>query len=266
MPELPDIDVFSRYLESTALYLVIEQVEISDERIIKDIEPKDFIENVKGKEFTSVRRHGKYLFVRTNSPHTLMFHFGMTGRFTYQPNSEEAPEYEKVGFVLSNDYRLSFLNKRMLGQVMIIEDEDQFLQDKEIGPDALSDEMSWEYFEEQMDGKRGMVKSALMNQKILAGLGNEFSDEILYQLKWYPKIKVTDLDKKQREDLFEMINKTLKQGINSNMEHSLMPVNFLIPHRSGDRVCPRCETKLERVKVSGRNSTFCPSCQTTGKG
>jgi formamidopyrimidine-DNA glycosylase len=265
MPELPDIDVFSRYIDSTSLYLVIEQVEISDERIIKDIDPGDFMQKVKGKEFTSVRRHGKYLFVRLNSPNILMFHFGMTGTFKYLSNSEEPPEYEKVGFVLSNGYRLSFMNKRMLGQVKIIDDESKFLQEKEIGPDALSEEMNWDYFKDQMDGKRGMVKSALMNQKILAGIGNEFSDEILFQLKWYPKIKVTDLDESELQDLYELVKKTLKQGVKSNMEYSLMPGDFMIPQRSTDRKCPRCNSDLERVKVSGRNSTHCPSCQRRGR-
>lgn len=265
MPELPDIEMYSRYLDSTALYLVIEEVVVEDERIIKDSEPSDFAETLTKKEFTGVTRHGKYMFVSLNAPETLMFHLGMSGKFMYQPNSVAPPEYEKVAFILSNGYRLSFMNMRMLGQVRLIEDRQTYLEEKEIGPDALSDEMDWNYFSNVMKGKRGMVKSALMNQKIMSGIGNEFSDEILFQLTWFPKIKVNELEEDDLEALFEVTKKTLKQGINSNMEYELMPRDFLLPHRNNDRTCPRCETELERIKVSGRNATYCPNCQTKGK-
>jgi formamidopyrimidine-DNA glycosylase len=264
MPELPDIEIYRRYLDSTALYHVIEEVVVEDERIIKDIDPADFAASLTQKELTGVHRHGKYLFISLDAPNTLMFHLGMSGKFSYRSNAEEPPEYEKVAFILSNDYRLSFMNKRMLGQVRLIEDRQAYLEENEIGPDALSDEMDWSYFSDKMDGKRGMVKSALMNQQIISGVGNEFSDEILFQLNWFPKIKVNQLDKNDLEALFEMTKKTLRQGVNSNMEYKLMPGDFLIPHRNNDRICPRCETELERIKVSGRNSTYCPSCQTKG--
>ncbi len=262
MPELPDIEVYTRYLDSTALYLVIEQVEINDDRIIKDIDPKDFAETLKGKEFTGIRRHGKYLFVTLNAPKTLMFHLGMSGRFSYQSNGEERPEYEKAAFVFSNGYRLSFMNKRMLGQVRLIDSIEAYLEENDIGPDALSDQMDWEYFKEQLEGRRGMVKSALMNQEIMSGIGNEISDEVLFQLKWFPKIKVKALNEEELRALFDMTKKTLTQAVKSNMEYELMPANFLIPERNNSRQCPRCDTGLERVKVSGRNATYCPNCQT----
>ena len=260
MPELPDIDVFSRYIDSTALYLVIEQVEISDERIIKDIEPADFMEKVKGKEFTSVRRHGKYLFVRLNSPDILMFHFGMTGFFDYSED-DSPPRHTRMELQFEDDMHLAFVCRRLLGKVGWTKNPRDYIRKHDLGPDALSDHWNLNNFGKLFEGSNATVKSALMKQQSISGIGNVYSDEMLYQARIAPGKKASELDKDEIRALHKSMLHVLKTAIDRQADPEQVPESWLLPRRKEGESCPSCEGNIEKTKISGRSSYFCPGCQ-----
>ncbi|MFN4761786.1 Fpg/Nei family DNA glycosylase [Gillisia sp. Q332] len=196
MPELPDVEVFRRYFNTTALNKKVVNVDVPDEEILENMSSRSFQMRMKGEIFQATHRHGKYLFIELDREETLMMHFGMTGSLKYYQNGDEKPDFSRVIFNLNNGYKLSFVCPRKLGKIGLIEDEADFIEEHELGPDPYSDDFKWEEFKEIISEKRGNIKTTLMDQKVLAGIGNVYSDEILYHSKIYPFTKIDELSKR----------------------------------------------------------------------
>ncbi len=186
MPELPDVEVFRQYFNATALNKKVVDVIVPNEDILENMSSRSFQMRMKGETFQATHRHGKYLFIELDREETLMMHFGMTGSFKYYKNEDEKPEYSRIIFNLNNGYKLSYVCPRKLGEIALIEDEADFIEEHELGPDPYSNDFKWEEFQGIMSGKHGSIKTTLMDQHILAGIGNVYSDEILYHSKIYP--------------------------------------------------------------------------------
>src|SRR6266702_3349296 len=137
MPELPDVETFKRYLDATSLYQRIADVEMRSAYVLKGISGKELARRLKGRRFESTRRHGKHLFARTDGGTWLRLHFGMTGSLRYFKGEEKVPPHTRVLFVFAKDYRLAFDDQRKFGQVGLLEDVDEFLRKRALGPDAL---------------------------------------------------------------------------------------------------------------------------------
>ncbi|MBD3274123.1 MAG: DNA-(apurinic or apyrimidinic site) lyase, partial [Candidatus Marinimicrobia bacterium] len=185
MPELPDVEVFRQYLDSTALYQKVSGVEIRKERLLEDISPGDFKKAVEGSEFSASHRHGKHLFAQLNSGSAVVLHFGMTGKLKYYKEPADEPDHARVVFHFDNGYQLGYDNMRMLGKVALTEDIDDYIARQDLGPDA--GRIRIEEFKDLLASKRGMIKSAFMDQSLMAGMGNIFSDETLFQAGIHPK-------------------------------------------------------------------------------
>ncbi len=259
MPELPDVEVFKKYLDSTALKKTIKKVEIKNNKILEKTTEKKFIKNVTGKKFTDSKRHGKYLFVSLNDDFWIMMHFGMTGFLKYFKNPEDEPSHSRILFSLDNNYFLSYDCQRLLGKVKLVEDLDKYIEEKKLGPDAL--DLTFETFKNIFENKRGGVKSAFMNQKNIAGIGNIYSDEILFQTGIHPKSKVKKLKEETLENLYKNMKKVLKTAVDSNADPDDFPDDFVIPHRNKNDKCPIDGTKLKKIKVNNRGTYFCPKHQ-----
>ncbi len=262
MPELPDVEVFRRYLESNALDQEIKDVEVRGaERILKKTSPEGLKSRLVGRKFYFTRRHGKHLFAGLTSDGWVMMHFGMTGFLKYFKNEEEAPGHIRVLYKFTNGYKLAYDCQRKLGQLQLVNNTDNFVKKKGLGPDAMSVELDFESFKESLKGSRAMIKSALMNQELIAGIGNIYSDEILFKTGIHPKLRAKDLSKEELRKVFSAIPVILDEAIESEVDLERMPSNFLITHRKEGGECPKCGGEIEKIKVSGRSSYVCPVCQ-----
>ena len=142
MPELPEVETFKRYLDSTSLHQRITNVEVRDAYVLKHISARGLARRLKGRRFESSHRHGKHLFVRSGDELWLRLHFGMTGWLQYLKRDEETPNTARVLFRFANNRRLAFDDQRKFGEIELIQELDEFLQTRGIGPDALEISLS----------------------------------------------------------------------------------------------------------------------------
>ena len=261
MPELPDVEVFRSYFNSTALNKKVADVDVQDDEILENMSSRSFQMRMKGETFQATHRHGKYLFIELDREETLMMHFGMTGSLKYYKNEDEKPDYSRVIFNLSNGYKLSFVCPRKLGKIGLVEDEADFIEDNKLGPDAYSDDFKWEEFKEVMSGKRGSIKTTLMDQKVLAGIGNVYSDEILFHSGIYPFTEIKELNEEELKTIFKKMKMVFEKAIKAEVKEDKFPKNFLLLKRGEDEECPVCGGRIKREKYSGRSSYYCESHQ-----
>jgi formamidopyrimidine-DNA glycosylase len=121
--------------------------------------------------------------------------------------------------------------------------------------------MSFEEFQSAINRRTAIMKSALLNQDIVSGIGNIYSDEILFKAKIHPKRKINTLNEDDLEKLFKSIKDVLEYGIKHEGELDTYSNSFLIPHRNKEEHCPECGTIIERYEISGRHGFYCPKCQ-----
>jgi len=256
-PELSEVETFKNYFDTTSLNQKIKNVVVRDNRILK-IQESSFKKILISNTFYSTLRHGKYLFAKLNSGF-IVFHFGMSGDLKYFKDIEEEPTHSRILFEFINGNFLSYISMRMFGRVNIIDNVEDFVKERKLGPDAYL--MNFKEFKETLHKRTAIAKSALMNQSIIAGIGNIYSDEILFHAKIHPKTKVNEIPESKLKDIFESIKKVLKVGIEKKGILSTYPNDFIIPHRKQGELCPQCDGNIERLVVSQRHGFFCPNCQ-----
>jgi formamidopyrimidine-DNA glycosylase len=264
MPELPDVEVFRRYMESTSLHQRIQTVEVLDAALLDGVTPGDLREALEGAALEEAVRRGKHLMARISSGKWLCLHFGMTGFLKYYLKNENEPGHDRVRLSFENGHHLAYDCQRKLGRVGLAESPEHLASDEDLGPDALAPELTRDDFARMLQGKRGTLKSALMNQELLAGIGNVYSDEILFQLGLHPKAKLEDLDEAALGRVYETMRSVLAEAADHGADPPKLPDGMLTARRNIDDVCPRCGGGLDKVKVSGRNAVFCPACQAKG--
>src|SRR5438046_42848 len=211
MPELPDVETFKRYFDSTSLHQRINDVEVGNAYSLKDISARELARRLKGRRFESTRRHGKHLFVRADGKLWLRLHFGMTGSLEYFKDDRQAPRHARVLFVFANRHRLAFDDQRKFGQIGLLKDVDEFLKKRALGPDALDVDLA--KFRKVLGKRRGALKSILMNQKLIAGIGNIYADEILFRSRVHPATEIFGLNDKSLTNLFRATRYVLEIAI-----------------------------------------------------
>jgi formamidopyrimidine-DNA glycosylase len=265
MPELPDVELYRRYLDEHALGRTIARVAVNDARILGELAASAFVARLSGNRFEESRRHGKHLLVRLRRDGWLTLHFGMTGGLVHFRDAADDPPYDRVRFDFAGGDHLAYVNRRMLGRVGLAADADAFIRDEQLGPDALDPAFDLPAFARALRGRRRDVKSVLMDQALIAGIGNIYADEILFQARLHPKAPVTSLGERERALLFEQIKAVLTTAIDcgAGAEQLLerLPDDYLLPQREKDGKCPRCGAKIATLKAAGRTAYFCPRCQ-----
>jgi formamidopyrimidine-DNA glycosylase len=264
MPELPDLEVFKRYVDSTSLHQNIETIEVKDGRVLGGVSAGELRRGLEGRKFASTRRHGKHLFVELDDGPWLLLHFGMTGDLKYYKDANEEPPHARVMIYFGNGYHLAFDDQRLFGKVDLIEDPDHFIEEHKLGPDPL--DLDFPAFRERLEGRRGEIKATLMNQRIFAGIGNIYSDEILFQVRLHPRTSVGRLDGDAFHDLHEQIQRVLHAAIERGASPQGLPDSFLLPHRREGAECPRGNGNIQKTKAAGRTAYYCPACQPTLAG
>jgi formamidopyrimidine-DNA glycosylase len=262
MPELAEVETFKRYMEATSLHQRIVRVEVGSADLLTDVSAEDFSRRLKGRCFQSTRRHGKHLFVRADSV-WLRLHFGMTGSLRYFKGEQKTPPHTRVLIVFEKDYRLAFDDQRKFGEVGLTEDVDEYVRRRALGPDALA--LDFEQFRKIIAKHRGAVKATLMDQRVIAGIGNIYADEILFQARVHPATKGARLGEKRLKRLFHAMRHVLKKAVECRADESRMPTSWLFSHRGEGGKCPRCGHKLRSSKIGGRTAWFCPHHQSRSR-
>jgi formamidopyrimidine-DNA glycosylase len=269
MPELPEVETFKRYLDSTSLHQRIANVEVQDSYVLKHVSARELKRRLKGRCFENSQRHGKHLFVRAGddapSPRLLRaslwlrLHFGMTGSLEYLKPEDIAPKTARVIFCFANSCRLAFDDQRKFGEIELIEDVEEFLRTRALGPDAL--EVSFSQFNAILGKNRGAVKAILLNQQLIAGIGNLYADEILFRARLHPATNATRLSDKDLTRLFRATRYVLVKAIALKTDFNRLPKSWLLKRRGNQGKCPRCGRALKSATIGGRTSWFCVHCQ-----
>jgi formamidopyrimidine-DNA glycosylase len=258
MPELPEVETFRRYIDATSLHQRIVRVEVQSADLLKDVSARRLSRRLKGRCFESTRRHGKHVFARADEA-WLRLHFGMTGSLRYFKGEDKAPPHTRVLFVFDKEYRLAFEDQRKFGEIGLVDDADEFLKRRELGPDAL--DVAFSEFKQTIGKHHGALKSTLLNQRVIAGIGNIYADEILFQARIHPATKTARLGDKALKRLFGTMRRVLEKAIECQANGNEMPRSWLVLHREKGGKCPRCGRELKSSKIGGRTAWFCPNDQ-----
>lgn len=258
MPELPEVESFRKYVADTSLRQRIEKVQLKTNGMLLDTTDKALKDVLEGNVFEDTFRHGKFLFIKLKSKESLMLHFGMTGDVEYS-KSQELPKSYVIIFQFKNGSQLVFSDPRKLGKVSLIKDVEAFIQKRKYGKDAL--EITKEEFLKRFSKKRTPIKVSLMDQKTIAGVGNEYSDEILFQCRIHPGSSTVKLSLKQLLQIYSSMKSILKTAVKKNADRAKLKKYFFLDNRKAGLICPRCKGKTEWKTIGGRSSYFCPSCQ-----
>ena len=259
MPELPEVEIYRRRFEECALRRRIERLEVTDDRILHQTSVAALRAGLEGRRFTATRRHGKHLFARADGGSWLYLHFGMTGDLHC---GTDVPRFARLVIRFPRRHLLAFEDMRLFGRVGLVDDPDEFIEDKRLGVDPFDTTFGFEVFEQRLSGRRGSIKALLMNQSVVAGLGNLWVDETLFQAGIDPRAAVERLSLPSRRRIFEAVRRILRTAIERQQKGLAMPRTYLIVHRELDVLCPRCgRDGLRRTVVAGRTTYFCPAHQ-----
>ena len=264
MPELPEVEIF-RQVADSCRGRAINHASIADPGILEGIPAQDLERLLKGEYLRSSRRHGKHLFLELSGAGTLAMHFGMNGSLKLVSESEPGPSYARLQLYFEKGDRLVYVNPRRLGRVSLAENAEAFIAETDLGPDVLDAAFNSHAFEAILASSKRDIKSVLMDQALMAGIGNIYSDEILFQARVFPGTAANQLKGKRATELFRAMRKTLQSAINSGAgsEQGVerLPKGFLLTQRHPGGLCPRCGALLETVKHGGRTGYYCHRCQ-----
>jgi formamidopyrimidine-DNA glycosylase len=186
----------------------------------------------------------------------------MTGELRYFKATDTEPEHTRLRIHFANGAHLAYDCQRKLGEIDLAGDFESFIDDHDLGPDALGIDL--DTFRERLQAHSAAIKSTLMNQDVIAGIGNVYSDEILYQAGIHPKTRADRLSDKTLNQLHRVTQRVLRTAIRHRGEPEKLPRSYMLRHRERGADCPRCGGTIERITVSGRHGLYCPKCQSKG--
>ena len=259
MPELPEVAAFKKYFDGTSLKKKILDLEINDSRILK-VPSENFAETIKGQSFGSSQRIGKYFFANLSQTGVVVFHFGMTGSFHYYKDPEDQPKYAQVIFAFDNSFKLAYISRRKLGWLDIADSVQEYVQKIKLGEDALS--IGFEDFYNKINRGKSFIKPRLMDQKLMAGVGNWIADEILYQSKIHPESLIQKLTNADFEVMYQKMQEVLKTAVKLDAVQENYPEHYLVHNRHTGGKCYHTGEELVKIEVGGRGTFYSPHWQT----
>ncbi|MEU6578587.1 DNA-formamidopyrimidine glycosylase family protein [Streptomyces sp. NPDC046805] len=259
MPELPDVEGFRHVLDSCGRGRRVRRVDVRDAGVLRGVTAKRLRREVEGRRFGRPHRHGKLLLAPLGDGPVLVWHFGMTGALLAASVDDPFDAHDRVVVTLDDERQLRYRDQRKLQGIRLArtpEAVERILA--RLGPDAL--DMGRGQFLELLAGRRGAVKGVLMDQSLIAGLGNLLSDEILWRAGVAPARPARDLSAAEARHVFTAMRRVLASA---NRAARVPPRRtWLTGHRDDDvAACPRCGGRLRSRRVSGRRSVWCPHCQ-----
>lgn len=256
MPELPDVEGFRRVLSDHAVGRRIRRVDVLDDDVLRDVTVDILQRALRGRTFDQPWRHGKYLVVPVaGSYKAVLLHFGMTGSLHWTTSRHR---HDRVVFGFG-DNELAYRDMRKLHGLRLARGQNDVRRVlAELGPDAA--DLSADELRDQLTGLRRQVKPALVDQSIIAGLGNLLADEILWRARIHPRRSCAQLEPADLARLHARMRTVLRQSIPAGR---VPPRKAWLTGRRDEKSgsCPRCGTTLAHGRVGGRGTTWCPHCQ-----
>ncbi|MCD6360823.1 MAG: bifunctional DNA-formamidopyrimidine glycosylase/DNA-(apurinic or apyrimidinic site) lyase [Armatimonadetes bacterium] len=275
MPELPEVETVRRDLRKSVVGRTIQSVEIGRDDILCECEPDDFAGILPGRVITAVERIGKNLILRLSGGPALVVHLGMTGQFYTLARGEPRPDHVHVVLELSGDLMLVYRDTRRFGHLELVADGDvsHCTSLRNVGLDARSRSFTAKRLAGLLAGRTALVKSALLNQKLVAGLGNIYVCEAMHRAGVHPETRCHELSKAQIAALHRAIKDVLDEAIAAEgttisdyVTGAGVPGGFqrrLRVYGREGKACRRrgCRATIERIVQSNRSTFFCPECQ-----
>jgi formamidopyrimidine-DNA glycosylase len=267
VPELPEVETIRAELAPRLAGRTLARVEILDPRLTRPIDLFEVAEELEGDRIVAVERRGKYLVLRLESGLAVLVHLRMTGGFHWEPTTHERAVVE-----LDDGTRLVYRDVRRFGTWLVLEDTavEPYLAAKN-GPEPLGPRFTAEWLGAQLGRRRAPLKAVLLDQRVVAGLGNIYADEALWRARLNPLRAAASLSDDEVRRVHRAVRDALRAGIarqGSTLRDYARPDGstgsmqdeFRVYGRDG-LPCPRCRTPIAKARVGGRGSWFCPRCQ-----
>ena len=272
MPELPEVDQVRKTLAPHVVGKKIKTVEIRLPRLIQYPSAQEFAEKLAGKTIQSIERRGKYLRLNVGKDIYILVHLRMTGALLAVAKDAPEPDYAKIKFELTGPENLWFTDIRTFGTLYLIDHNDKRIEGyATLGPEPVGTGLTAGYLEKACAKKIGAIKAVILDQKIVAGLGNIYADEALFAAGIMPTRQANNLTKEEYARLVKAMKKVIAQGIKNHGTtfrnyqdaegHKGDNVRYLMVYSRKGEPCKVCGTTLEQIKVAGRGSVYCPHCQ-----
>jgi formamidopyrimidine-DNA glycosylase len=258
MPELPEVELVRRQIFPRSIGRRFIAINVRDERILDGISPSELSRKIIGHEVVDISRRGKQLMVILDDGSVLAIHLGMTGELEIVSKWREG-RYLRAWFEMDDDEILMFHDQRKFGGIGMYPSIEGLLILKGLGPDALTIRSS-DLSRRVRDHHRA-IKAVLLDQKVLAGIGNLYSDEVLFQCGIHPEARSDQIDERRLVCLHRALRRVLKRSISVGSDFSQLPFGYLLRHRSPGGMYPKCGTIWANVRSNGRTAYFCPMCQ-----
>ncbi len=268
MPEVPDLEAIRKFFNKNIVGTTVQEVELNIPIVVR-IPREDFVCLLTENTFGEVQRHGKFLLFTLASGHILVVNPMLTGRFSYveQPARKQA----RTCFVLklANGHELRYADQRVMGRIYVVEagQLSTVPQFAEIGPDILSPELTESVFRERIRRYTGQIKSILVNHKFVGGIGNAYSDEILWEAGIHPYRKRTQLSDQEIGKLYLASGTVLRWAeeivaakMTENLDYAEWRDHLKV-HRRDGLDCQRCGAKISEITAGNRITSFCRHCQ-----
>jgi formamidopyrimidine-DNA glycosylase len=274
LPELPEVETIRRQLAPVAEGNVIEQVEVTDARWVAPASVRAFEKKLTGRRLIKLGRRGKYFVAELDDGSALVMHLRMTGNLLYIPEGDAVPESHLRGQLwLDSGGSLVFTDPRRFGTAELIPnpEELQTFLGARLGPEPFDDFFDGPYLYTQTHGRKTPIKAVLLDQRVVAGVGNIYADEALFRARVAPQRRAARVTKAQAELLTETVQDALNAGIDAKgasiddfrdaygVKGSFQD-QFLVHRREG-LPCPECDTPIKKIRCAGRGTYYCPSCQ-----
>jgi len=273
MPELPEVETIRRTLDNLIIGKTIEHVTVSWPKMIKKPEePEQFIDALAGQTFTHTSRRGKFLILYTKD-FALVSHLRMEGRYGLFQESDPIEKHTHVIFHFTDGTELRYKDVRKFGTMHLFLKGDEFdcLPLLQLGPEPLSADFTKRGLAERLKKTKRSIKAALLDQRVIVGIGNIYADESLFRARIHPERPADELSEKEvgvlhqaiKDTLSEAVSKggsTVRSYVNTQGQIGMFQLELFVYGRKGES-CRVCGTALEGITVGGRSTVFCPSCQ-----
>lgn len=274
MPELPEVETARRDLNRLLKGRRILNVRLLYPALVGNASPEEFIKRLESKRILGTGRRGKYLFLRLEGGLVMAVHFKMTGRFLFLAPAEDPPEHARLVMSLEGKTHLCYSDIRKFGRIYLMRggEEKESVKMHLSGLDPLDGEFTLEAFRDLVKGRKG-IKRLLMEQRLIAGIGNIYASEILWMARINPERCASSLNGREIRALYQAIQEVLKSAVamggstlrdRTYLRVDGTPGNYQRFHKVYDRSglpCPECGREIEKVLVAKRSSFFCPACQ-----
>lgn len=285
MPELPEVEAVRRALLPVVTGQTIVDVQVCSKRAVRrHADPQEFVERLVGQTIGDVRRRGKYLILplgvsvgrKTGAGgepdmDVLCVHLRMTGRLVWTQSEAPVAPFTRVLFALDDAARMLFIDMRHLGEAFVVTSAELPTVTERLGPEPLSPEFTPAVLAQALENRSAKIKAALLAQEVTAGVGNIYADEALFLAGIHPNREASSLRPSEIERLWRALRQVLQDAIQAETSWFYGTATqpgmagafdrlMLVYHRTREP-CRTCGTAIQRLRVSGRSTHFCPTCQ-----